>query len=109
MPPNILVDYLLKAGIGRARFGQLDRAERLLTDALRIADETGLHEITFRIERIKAGLRDCRLSPNYEPPEVAQPGVQTNAVRQGSRALAYLAGATLCRKFLSIASQPQAR
>jgi len=24
MPPNILVDYLLKAGIGRARFGQLD-------------------------------------------------------------------------------------
>src|SRR6185437_13682220 len=35
MPPNILVDYMLKAGIGRARFGQLDRAERLLASALK--------------------------------------------------------------------------
>jgi len=53
---NMLVDYMLKAGIGRARFGQLDRAERLLASALRIADEAGLHEFTFRIERIQAGL-----------------------------------------------------
>src|SRR5207245_9157878 len=59
MPPNILVDYMLKAGIGRARFGQVDRAERLLASALKIADEAGLHEFTFRIERIKVGLRDC--------------------------------------------------
>src|SRR3989441_2427450 len=59
VPPNILADYLLKAGIGRARFGQPDRAERLLTSALRIADEAGLHEFTFRIERVKTGLRDC--------------------------------------------------
>src|SRR6266853_5539630 len=94
MPPNILVDYLLKAGIGRARFGQLDRAERLLTDALRIADETGLHEFTFRIERIKAGLRDCRQAPNEEPAEIAQPVVQPEAVREVSAALAHLAGAT---------------
>src|SRR6266853_135136 len=57
LPPNILVDYMLKAGIGRARFGQLDRGERLLADALRIADQAALHEFTFRIERIKAGLR----------------------------------------------------
>jgi tetratricopeptide (TPR) repeat protein len=94
MPPNILVDYILKAGIGRARFGQLDRAERLLADALRIADEAGLHEFTFRIERIKSGLRDCRLAPNEEPAEVAQPVVQTKAVREVSAALAHLAGAT---------------
>ena len=94
MPPNILVDYMLKAGIGRARFGQLDRAERLLADALRIADEAGLHEFTFRVERIKAGLRDCRQSPNEEPAEVAKPIVQTKAVREVSAALAHLAGAT---------------
>ena len=94
MPPNILVDYLLKAGIGRARFGQLDRAERLLTDALRIADETGLHEFTFRIERIKAGLRDCRHAPNEELAEVAKPVVQPKAVREVSIALAHLAGVT---------------
>jgi len=94
MPPNILVDYMLKAGIGRARFGQLDRAERLLADALRIADEVGLHEFTFRIERIKAGLRDCRRAPNEEPAEVAQPVVQTKAVREVSAAVAHLAGAT---------------
>src|SRR5712691_1792122 len=80
MPPNILVDFMLKAAIGRARFGQLDRAERLLASALKIADDAGLHEFTFRIERIKAGLRDCRQSPNEEPAEVAQPVVQPQAV-----------------------------
>jgi tetratricopeptide (TPR) repeat protein len=94
MPPNILVDYMLKAGIGRARFGQLDRAERLLASALKVADEAGLHEFTFRIERIKSGLRDCRLAPNEEPAEVAQPVVQPEAVREVSTALAHLAGAT---------------
>jgi len=94
MPPNIVVDYLLKGGIGRARFGQLDRAERLLADALRISEEIGLHEFAFRIERIKAGLRDCRRAPDEEPAEVAQPVVQTEAVREVSTALAHLAGAT---------------
>jgi len=60
MPPNILGGLPAQGRIGRARFGQLDRAERLLTMRFGIADETGLHEFTFRIERIKAGLRDCR-------------------------------------------------
>src|SRR3989442_1538953 len=87
MPPNILADYLLKAGIGRARFGQPDRAERLLTSALRIADEAGLHEFTFRIERVKTGLRDCGEA-------AAEPVVQSEAVREVSTALAHLAGAT---------------
>ena len=94
MPPNILVDYMLKAGIGRARFGQFDRAERLLANALQIADDAGLHEFTFRIERIKSGLRDCRQAPNEEPAEVAKPVVQTEAVREVSAALAHLAAAT---------------
>src|SRR5256712_6293134 len=94
MPPNILVDYMLKAGIGRARFGQVDRAERLLASALKIADEAGLHEFTFRIERINAGLRDCRQAPNEELAEVARPFVQNKAVSEVSTALADLAGKT---------------
>src|SRR5439155_12122099 len=87
MPPNVLVDYMLKAGIGRARFGQVDRAERLLASALQVADQAGLHEFTFRIERIKAGLRDCGEA-------AAERVVQSEAVREVSTALAHLAGAT---------------
>jgi len=85
MPPNILVDYMLKCGIGRARFGQLDRAERLLADALRIADEAGLHEFTFRIDRIKSGLRDC---DSLEA--AAESDFRSEAVREVSAALAHL-------------------
>jgi hypothetical protein len=94
MPPNMLVDYMLKAGIGRARFGQFDRAERLLGTALRIADDAGLHEFTFRIERIKAGLRDSCPSPTEELAEVAEPAVQSEAVREVSVSLAHLPGMT---------------
>jgi hypothetical protein len=92
MPPNVLVDYMLKAGIGRARFGQFDRAERLLASALRIAEEAGLHEVTFRIERIRAGLRDCRCETPLEatPPAAAEPVVQNDAVREVSASLAHL-------------------
>src|SRR5438876_2381971 len=85
MPPNILVDFLLKAAIARARFGQVDRAERLLTDALRIADQAGLHEFTFRIERIKAGLRDCDC-----PEAAAESDFRNEAVREVSAALVHL-------------------
>ena len=85
MPPNILVDYMLKAGIGRARFGQLERAERLLASALRIADEAGLHEFTFRIERIQAGLRDCDCA---EP--AAESALSSEAVTEVSASLAEL-------------------
>src|SRR6266566_2696087 len=75
----------LKAGIGRARFGQLDRAERLLASALRIADEAGLHEFTFRIERIQAGLRDCDCA---EP--AAESALGSEAVKEVSASLAEL-------------------
>jgi len=95
MPPNILADYMLKAGIGRARFGQLDRAERLLASALRIADDAGLHELTFRIERIKTGLRDCHCETPLEAiADGAAEPVQSEPVRGVSAALAHLAGAT---------------
>src|SRR6266571_4074279 len=85
MPPNIVVDYMLKAGIGRARFGQLDRAERLLASALHIADEAGLHEFTFRIERIQAGLRDCDCDC---PETAAESDFRNDAVREVSVSLA---------------------
>jgi len=85
LPPNMLVDYMLKAAIGRARFGQLDRAERLLASALRIADEAGLHEFTFRIDRIQAGLRDCDC-----PEPAAESGLGSEAVKEVSASLAEL-------------------
>jgi len=83
MPPNILVDFTLKAGIGWARFGQFARGERVLTSALEIADDGGLHEFAFRIDRIRAGLRDCQEA-------AAEPVVETEAVREVSDALARL-------------------
>jgi len=59
MPPNILADFRLKAGIGTARFGNLRKAGALLAAALDVAERGGLHEFEFRIERIMAGLDDC--------------------------------------------------
>ncbi len=90
MPPNILTDFILKAGIGRARFGQFDRADKLLGTALAIADEAGLHEAAFRIERIKAGLRDCRQTCDLPSGTDAEPECRSDAVREVSAALAHL-------------------
>jgi len=59
MSPNILADFLLKLGIGLARFGHVERAEGELTQALQVAQAHRLHEFEFRIERIRAGLGDC--------------------------------------------------
>lgn len=91
MPPNILVDFTLKTGIGLARFGQIDRAEPLLGVALRMAEHARLHEFVFRIERIKNELRACT-----EPLEAAQQATaraesQEEAVREVSAQLAALA------------------
>jgi tetratricopeptide (TPR) repeat protein len=90
MPPNILVDFVLKTGVGRARFGQMDRADALLADALRLADAAGLHEFVFRIERIKTGLADgsgmCGESAEAESASKSR----SEAVREVSLALAQL-------------------
>src|SRR5205823_9217801 len=90
MPPNILVDYMLKAGIGRARFGQFDRAQRLLANALRIADEAKLHEFTFRIERIKNGLSHCEEMCAAAPELATEHECRSEAVREVSASLARL-------------------
>ncbi len=91
MPPNILADYYLKVGIGRARFGQFGRAERLLRTALQVADEAGLHELTFRIDRIRSGLRDCHPAHYTPSAAAAEPALQSNAIREVSSALAHFA------------------
>ena len=68
-----------------SRFGQFDKAETLLDTALQIAEDAGLHEFVFRIERIAAGLRDC------QPCEAAaEPVAQSDAVREVSASVALL-------------------
>jgi hypothetical protein len=89
MPPNIVTDFMLKLGIGRARFGQYKRAREALAGALRVAQDAGLHEALFRIERIVSGLDDCL--KNCAAPE-AQSGLEcrSDAVSRVSASLALL-------------------
>ncbi len=90
MSPNILADYLLKLGIGLARFGQFDRAESELTQALRVAQAHRLHEFEFRIERIRAGLRDCEALDVAEHDAEAEPPAPGSELGAVSAALASL-------------------
>ncbi|HYK83390.1 MAG TPA: hypothetical protein VEU55_09640 [Gemmatimonadales bacterium] len=92
MPPNIRADFYLKQGIGQARFGQYKRAEALMGKALEEASAAGLHELEFRIERIKNGLGDCAQQPHVEAPAVAEPAFDTEELREVSASLAQLVG-----------------
>jgi len=87
MAPNIHADFLLKAGIGLARFGNFPKAERLMEEALVIASEHKLRAHEFKIERIKGGLNDC-VACQGTPTETV---LQTPAVREVSASLAALA------------------
>jgi tetratricopeptide (TPR) repeat protein len=91
MPPNILLDFLLKDGIGRARFGQFERAHALLASALSIAENAGLHEFAFRVERMKNELRNCQQGCEGSPVAATEPVCDSEAVREVSAALAHLA------------------
>lgn len=90
MPPNVLVDFTLKQGIGRARFGQIARANTLLRTALRMAEDAGLHESVFRIERIRDGLRDCKEGCSYSPVAAAEPVFESGGLREVSKSLTLL-------------------
>ena len=90
MPPNILVDFLLKVGIGRARFGHFDRADTLLAKALGAAEAAGLHEFVFRIERIKNGLSECQRACSAGSEHCQVPDIENDAVREVSASLARL-------------------
>jgi hypothetical protein len=89
MPPNVLTDYHLKAGIGSARFGHMRRAEQLLEQAAAVAAAHRLHEFEFRIERIKAGLGDCE-EEEAQPLAAAESVDQSAALREVSASLALL-------------------
>jgi tetratricopeptide (TPR) repeat protein len=90
MPPNILVDFMLKAGIGWARFGQFDRADALMATALQIAETAGLHEFVFRIERIKNGLPACRHALATGSEVVETPELASDAIREVSASVSRL-------------------
>jgi tetratricopeptide (TPR) repeat protein len=92
MPPNIRADFYLKQGIGQARFGHFQRAETLMQQALEIASASGLHEVEFRIERIKNGLRDCEKALQVESQAAAEPVFETQELREVSASLAQLVG-----------------
>jgi tetratricopeptide (TPR) repeat protein len=87
--PNVRADYHLKVGIGLARFGNYRRAEAEMGRALDIAVAHELHEMVFRIERIKSGLQDCEALAQVES-HAAEPAVWTEAVREVSASLAVL-------------------
>ena len=86
MAPNMRADFLLKSGIGLARFGNLAKAERLMGEALQIAAENQLHALEFKIESIKTGLDECAACQET-PTETV---LQTPAVREVSASLAAL-------------------
>ena len=90
MPPNILADFCLKAGIGSARFGNFRKARAQLGEALKVATKSGLHELVFRIERIMAGLRDCATECETKPHTGAEPAISTEALQEVSASLARL-------------------
>jgi tetratricopeptide (TPR) repeat protein len=87
--PNIRADYHFKVGIGLARFGNYSKAEAQMQQALEIATAHGLHELVFRIERIKNGLRECEALAQIES-TAAEPVEWSEALREVSASLAAL-------------------
>jgi len=93
MPPNILADFHLKAGIGQARFGRFRQAERSMEAGLGIAEAAGLNEFVFRIERIKNGLRGCEAEHCVASDSTAEPFKSIDSgVREVAASLAELGG-----------------
>ena len=87
--PQVRADYHLKVGIGLARFGNYTKAETQMQQALEIASAHGLHDVVFRIERIKSGLRDCEALAQVES-NAAEPAMWTEQLRGVSASLAAL-------------------
>jgi len=90
MPPNILADFYLKAGIGQARFGRFRAATTLLDKAVEVAQDAGMHELVFRSERIRDGLRDCQVGHCSVLTAAAEPAESCASVREISASLAQL-------------------
>jgi len=92
MAPNMVTDFLLKVGIGHARFGKLRKAETFLAAALETAAAHGLHEFEFRIERIRNGLGDCEKELENSCAQATEP-VTSEPLRSVRQSLQELAGA----------------
>jgi len=90
MAPNMRADFLLKTGVGLARFGLFDRAQSMMENALEVADQNQLHGLEFKIERIKNGLRDCEAEVKAGQYAATEP-VGSEEVREVSASLAELA------------------
>ena len=71
MPPSMLADFYLKAGVGLARFGQLGRGRDLLLAGQRFSEEHQLNAWYFRFERFLANLESCEI----REPELATPAI----------------------------------
>src|SRR5207237_9975300 len=89
MPPNILADFYLKQGIGQARFARFRRADELMRRALEVAGAAALHEVEFRIERIRGGVADCERVLAVEA-HAGAAVMQTDELREVSASLAQL-------------------
>jgi tetratricopeptide (TPR) repeat protein len=92
MAPNAVTDFLLKVGIGHARFGNFRQAEAFLAAALETATANGLHGFEFRIERIQKGLGDCPDDLAKPCAEAVEP-VTSEPLRHVRNSLRELAGA----------------
>jgi tetratricopeptide (TPR) repeat protein len=86
--PHLRADYHLKVGIGLARFGNYVKGEAQMQQALEIATAHGLHDVVFRIERIKNGLHECEALEHESAAE--EPVIWTEQLREVSASLAAL-------------------
>jgi len=59
MPPSMAIDYRYKVGVGFARFGRLARARAAWEEARELAQEHGLNEWYFRLDRMLRYLDGC--------------------------------------------------
>jgi len=91
MAPNMHADFLLKAGIGLARFGLFPKAKQLMSEALEIASRNQLHALEFKIDRIRNGLSDCEAEMKTGARTATEPVWYSEAVREVSASLAELA------------------
>ena len=93
MPPSMAVDFQYQAGVGMARFGQLDRARKSLTMALELAEEHQLNTWYFKVERVMRGLAACA---DIESDSAgADPRWDTSALREVTSGLREFATANL--------------
>jgi tetratricopeptide (TPR) repeat protein len=89
MPPSMLADFYLKAGVGLARFGQLGRGRDLLMRGLRLSEDNQLNAWYFRFERTLENLEGCEIrEPDLATPATAENPSAVEEVAVGLREFA---------------------